>query len=201
MQVPNQQTLCFDENMNLKINGHGQAKILTESDLMSIFIYAQQPYKTIYAVCLYTGCRISEAISLKVSDVNSQMIIFPKGITKGKQSTRSVDIVSELKLFLDNYTQFRKSDYLFPGKRGVSDTVDRTAVHKNLSQVCKRVGIIGVSTHSFRRTALTMMCKRGVPLRHIQEISGHKSLNELQKYLEVTDDDKFKAVSVLSFIN
>ncbi|WP_399313343.1 tyrosine-type recombinase/integrase [Trichocoleus sp. FACHB-262] len=46
---------------------------------------------------------------------------------------------------------------------------------------------MGVSTHSFRRTALTQMSSAGVPLRVIQEISGHRSLQALQRYLEVSE--------------
>jgi integrase len=44
---------------------------------------------------------------------------------------------------------------------------------KILKSASKRVGLSGVSTHSFRRTALTMMSSAGIPLRVIQEISGH----------------------------
>ncbi|MDF5719703.1 MAG: hypothetical protein PUP91_04255 [Rhizonema sp. PD37] len=35
---------------------------------------------------------------------------------------------------------------------------------------------------------------------HIQAISGHASLNELQKYLGVTPEDKQNAVLQLSFL-
>ncbi|MBW4633594.1 MAG: site-specific integrase [Iphinoe sp. HA4291-MV1] len=184
----------------MKINGHGQAKILTDSEIMQIFIYTPQPYKTVYALCLYTGCRISEALSLKKKDVTDSVVMFPKGITKGHIATRTVDITQELRLFLDCYTPSRDSVWLFPGKRGVSDTIDRTTAHKVLKDISTKHGIIGVSTHSFRRTALTRMSNRGIPLRHIQEISGHRSLTELQKYLGVTDEDKLKAVKQLSFL-
>ncbi|MBW4490334.1 MAG: site-specific integrase [Trichocoleus desertorum ATA4-8-CV12] len=50
-----------------------------------------------------------------------------------------------------------------------------------------RLGLVGVSTHSFRRTALTQMNSAGVPLRVIQQISGHHSLQALQRYLEVAE--------------
>lgn len=186
--------------MSLKIDGNGQAKILTDSELMQLFIYSPQPYKTVFAVCLYTGCRVSEALALKKKYITPEMIIFPKGITKGQTTTRTVNITTELKLFLDVYKPSRDSIYLFPGKRGVSDTLNRTTVHKALNQVCSQVGIIGASTHSFRRTALTKMHNRGVPLSHIQAISGHASLNELQKYLGVTPEDKQNAVLQLSFL-
>jgi len=75
----------------------------------------------------------------------------------------------------------------------------RFAADKILRNACKRVGLVGVSTHSFRRTALTMMSSAGVPLRHIQEISGHNELGTLQRYLEVTSEQRKKAVSVIGF--
>ncbi|MEB3191172.1 MAG: tyrosine-type recombinase/integrase [Snowella sp.] len=56
-----------------------------------------------------------------------------------------------------------------------------------------------MSTHSFRRTALTQMHNAGVPLCHIQEISGHRSLATLQRYLEVSSEQKERAVAVIGW--
>ena len=70
---------------------------------------------------------------------------------------------------------------------------------KILKAACDRVGLVGVSTHSFRRTALTMMSSAGIPLRVIQEISGHNDLGTLQRYLEVSPEQKKRAVAVISF--
>ena len=39
----------------------------------------------------------------------------------------------------------------------------------------------------------------GVPLRHIQSISFHKTLSALERYLDVSDEQKFQAISQLSF--
>ncbi len=83
--------------------------------------------------------------------------------------------------------------------RAVTKRLTRFAADKILRDACKRVGLVGVSTHSFRRTALTMMCYAGVPLRHIQEISGHNDLRTLQRYLEVTPEQRKKAVEVIGF--
>ena len=88
---------------------------------------------------------------------------------------------------------------LFPGKRGITERLTRFGAEKILKNACKRVGFVGVSTHSFRRTALTQMCSAGIPLRHIQEISGHNDLGTLQRYLEVTPEQRKKAVSVIGF--
>lgn len=63
------------------------------------------------------------------------------------------------------------------------------------------MGIEGASTHSFRRTALTQMSDAGIPLRIIQEVSGHRTLDELQKYLEVKPEQVRGAIAALSMLS
>ena len=75
----------------------------------------------------------------------------------------------------------------------------RAAADKILKEVCDRLGIKGVSTHSFRRTNLTQMSSSGVPLRVIQEVSGHQSLAALQRYLEVQPEQVKAAISTVGF--
>ncbi|MEA5452951.1 tyrosine-type recombinase/integrase [Leptolyngbya sp. CCNP1308] len=58
---------------------------------------------------------------------------------------------------------------------------------------------LGISTHSFRRTALTNLSNAGVPLRVIQEISVHRSLASLQRYLEVSPEQKKAAIAALGY--
>ena len=85
--------------------------------------------------------------------------------------------------------------------QGVSEYLTRFAADKILktayAHVC--VCLFGVSTHSFRRTALTMMSSAGIPLRVIQEISGHNDLGTLQRYLEVSPEQKRNAVAAIGF--
>ena len=69
----------------------------------------------------------------------------------------------------------------------------RRTVDHELRTVCGKLGLEGVSTHSFRRSALTAASSKGVPLRVIQSISGHSSLDILQRYLSVTDNQKKEA--------
>jgi integrase/recombinase XerD len=73
--------------------------------------------------------------------------------------------------------------FLFPASLTTGHIRPDTA-SRILRKAFDRIGIEGASTHSFRRTALTQMSNNGVPLRIIQEVSGHKSLDILEKYLE-----------------
>jgi integrase/recombinase XerD len=70
-----------------------------------------------------------------------------------------------------------------------------------LREAFDRIGIEGASTHSLRRTALTTMSNNGIPLRIIQEVSGHRSLEVLEEYLAVRDDQVRGAIASLSQIS
>jgi integrase/recombinase XerD len=46
-----------------------------------------------------------------------------------------------------------------------------------------------VTTHTFRHTCATHMLKNGAPVRHLQEMLGHESLESTQIYTRVTIND------------
>ena len=183
----------------MKVNGNGQGKILTTDELRSLFSEGliTSRDRALFGICLFTGCRVSEALALQTTDIRGGVLTFRKSTTKGKLKTRVVDIQPGLAQLLVEYTT--KPGALFPGMRGRSLTLTRFMADKILRDACERVGLVGVSTHSFRRTALTMMSSAGIPLRVIQEISGHNDLGTLQRYLEVTPEQRRKAVAVIGF--
>lgn len=186
--------------LSMKVNGNRQGKILTPEELRLLFTDGlRSPRdKVLFGICLFTSCRVSEALALQTTDIKGETLTFRKSTTKGKLKTRVVDIQPGLVALLAEY-QPVKSGALFPGMRGRSVTLTRFAADKILRDACDRVGLEGVSTHSFRRTALTMMSSAGIPLRVIQEISGHNDLGTLQRYLEVSPEQKRNAVAVIGF--
>ncbi len=183
----------------MKVSGNGQGKILTQDELRRLFTegFLSPRDRALFGICLFTGCRVSEALALQTTDIKSGANTFRKSTTKGKHKTRIVDIPPTLAAIMDEYQP--KSSVMFPGMRGVTERLTRFMADKILRDACKRIGVEGVSTHSFRRTALTQMSSAGIPLRTIQEISGHSDLGTLQRYLEVTPEQKRKAVSVIGF--
>jgi len=180
----------------MKVQGNGQAKVLTPAELTLLFTegLTTPRDRALFGVCLFTGCRISEALGLRRADVGTEVMTFRRGMTKGKLMTREVGISAGLRGLLAEYEG--GVVWLFPGVRG---PLSRFMADRVLRLACERVGLEGVSTHSFRRTALTQMHNAGVPLRHIQEISGHRSLATLQRYLEVSTEQKIQAISVIGW--
>jgi len=158
--------------------------------------------RALFGICLYTTARVNEACSLHTADVYGtdgrvrDRITFRRATTKGKQETRSVPVSPELRQLLEGYRSDRP--YLFPGRWGRGHICPESA-DAILRAAFKRLGIEGASTHSFRRTAITWMHNERVPIKHIQSISGHKSLSALQRYIDVTEKDKEMAIATLSF--
>lgn len=154
--------------------------------------------RSLFGICLYTTARVNEACSLHSADVYGtdgrvrDRITFRRATTKGKQETRSVPVSPELRELLTGYRSDRP--YLFPGRWGRGHICPESA-DAILRATFKRLGIEGASTHSFRQTAITWMHNERVPIKHIQSISGHKSLSALQRYIDVTEKDKEMAIA------
>ena len=191
----------------MKINRHGKAKILSQSEIQQLFNVGLQSDRdrALFGVCLYTACRINEACTLNTQDVYDKRmrvrgeIIFRRHNTKGKLAARAVPVIEELSELLVKYKPDSRNGFLFPGRHGKGH-INSESASRILRETCESIGFEGVSTHSFRRTALTQMSNAGIPLRIIQEVSGHRNLEELQKYLEVMPEQVRGAVSSLSML-
>jgi integrase/recombinase XerD len=181
----------------MKCDRNGQAKILTDSEITAIFSLFSERDRAVFAICLYCGCRISEALSIRSGDIAGGVIVIRKDNTKGKKRSRSIPISPNLEPILRDYLAIASpGDFLFPGRDGTKPLTTAYA-DLTLRQACLTLGIKGVSTHSFRRTALTRMHMAGVPLRTIQKISGHSSLAALAFYLEVSEENMREAVKFI----
>jgi integrase/recombinase XerD len=176
-----------------KVGGHGQAKILTDDELSQLFEegFQRRRDRALFAICLFCGCRISEALQLRVEDLGGGAVTFPKAIVKGKGSTRQVPIIPSLQVFLEEYREGGEGDvmpeqgYLFPGRRGTkAGHLTRANADLILQAACDRIGLEGVSTHSFRRTYITKLRAKGYSPVQIQRRTGHRRLESLLPYFD-----------------
>lgn len=192
----------------VKIAGHGKGKILAPEEIQRLFSTGLQTTRdrTLFAIMLFSGCRINEACTLNTLDVfdskgrTRPYLMLRKGNTKGKLATREIPVIEELRSHLTHYYPEAGNPYLFPGRFNVGHLHPDSAA-RILRKACRRADIEGASTHSFRRTALTQMSNAGIPLRVIAEVSGHRVLSQLQEYLEIKPEQVLGAVSSLSMLS
>lgn len=179
----------------MKVERHGAS--ITISDDTRLQIKRNLPYRfaVLFDVLFYTGCRISEGIQIRWIDIVNNTIVLRKGNTKGKVSTREIPVPQSL---IDDICKLpNEGAFVFCGRSGQGH-IHRTTATYHLSKACEVIGLKNqFSSHGYRRTALTMMHKKNVPLKVIMKISGHSSLGALQRYIDVDDDEIAAAVKNL----
>ena len=177
-----------------KRDRHDQAEIWSADHFEQVMGELSPKMRSLFSICYYTGCRVSEARQLRAEDVVGETLVFRKATTKTKR-TRSVPIHPKLKAVLRE-AGLPSSGYLFPG-RGRNAPITRQACDTALRKACDLLGLRGYSTHSNRRTWATRLDKAGVRLKAIQDLGGWSSMAALQRYLEVSEDEKVDAIAQL----
>ncbi len=192
----------------MKRQGHGRAKILTPDEIYLLFNQGLQTLRdrTLFGFCLYTACRINEAVTQLTCDAydrNGQVrpyMTIRKGNSKGKLASRTIPTSEDLRHLLGQYRPHSGDKYLFPGRWNKNHLHPDSAA-LILRNACHSIGLEGVSTHSFRRTALTQMSDASIPFRVIAEVSGHHNLTQLHAYLEVKPEQVKGAIASLGCLS
>jgi integrase/recombinase XerD len=142
-------------------------------------------HRTILTICYAAGLRISEAISLKVSDVDSQRMVIR--VQKGKgQKDRFVMLSPKLLEVLRAWWPVEKpKQWLFQGDLAGSH-ITREAVGQACQEAHRRCGVTKpVTPHSLRHCFATHLVESGTDVRTIQLLMGHRSLATTARYLRI----------------
>jgi integrase/recombinase XerD len=188
----------------MKLDHHGQAEPIFLDEYRKIREHFRTPReRLLWDIAYYTGERWGAIVQLAVSDVYDNRgkprpsITFKKNTRKDK-STRQVPISSRLALRLKAYA-IPHSHWLFPSPRFADRHISIRAADTSFRVAIDRAGFagLGYSTHSTRRGFITSLHRNGFDIRVIQEITGHKNLAVLSRYIEVTDEQKKSALATL----
>jgi len=130
------------------------------------------------------GLRVSEAVSLKVGDIDSDRMLLHVRHGKGAKD-RTVMLSAQLLDILRTYWRLtRPADWLFPG-RG-ERPIDVTVLHSACRSATKAAGLTKkVSVHTLRHSFATHLLESGVDIRIIQVLLGHNSLSTTARYTQV----------------
>jgi integrase/recombinase XerD len=191
----------------MKTNRYGQSAVLDSNQLDTLISALQGRHHQVLAeVCRRTACRISEGRQLTWASITSSGITFPKTICKGKLASRSVPTTIRLHEVLTSWRREwaalygrepKPGDHVFPGRWGAEPMSSR-AFMDALERAARETGLEGVSSHSFRRSALSSASEAGVPLAALRALSGHQSLSTLQRYLEISQSAKEQAAAAFA---
>ena len=191
----------------MKANRNGRSAVLDTQKLDRLIAALPARHHQVLAeVCRRTACRISEGRQLTWGSITSAAITFPKTITKGKLASRTIPVTPQLHAVLEDWRhewaamngrQPGSRDFVFPG-RYAGCCISSRAFFDALATAARETGLEGVSSHSFRRSALSSASDAGVPLATLRTLSGHQSLSTLQRYLEISQAAKEQAAAAFA---
>jgi integrase/recombinase XerD len=141
--------------------------------------------RTVLTVCYAAGLRVSEAIALKPTDIDSKRMTIRVEQGKGSKD-RYVMLSEQLLLILRDWYRFaRPTTWMFPGViPGTHITRDGIGDACKLALKCSGLSK-PVSPHSMRHAFATHLLERGTDLRTIQLLLGHRSLSTTARYLRM----------------
>ena len=145
-------------------------------------------YRSALMLCYGAGLRISEAVALKVSDIDSQRMLLRVEQGKGKKD-RYAMLSPRLLAVLRCYYRATRPDakgWLFPSWR-----TQRHLTAEALSQACrdaaKQCGLSKrVTAHILRHSFAPHLLENGTDIRVIQVLLGHSRLETTARYTRVS---------------
>ncbi len=148
---------------------------------------------------LTTGMRLSELVSIDLSDVNKDSFnIIGKG---NKERTvyltkNCLDLINSYIIIRSDYLKDDNINALFISTR--KKRISNRAVQATIDKYLKKSGFDTsiYSTHKLRHTAATLMYKYGdVDIRALKDILGHASVSTTQIYTHLDDEDLKNAIN------
>jgi integrase/recombinase XerD len=210
--ITNENHILVEENMK-------QARTLNDKELNLLLLYINTRKhaardKAMVLMTYWGGMRVGEVAATKIKDVLAadgsikHEINLTAEQTKGKYS-RTVVLAEKLRKELLNYllTRFDSKELialtysnfannpLFATQKREGFNANTACYHFHM--LYKAAGIIGASSHSGRRSFLTNLSAKAVPLKVLMELAGHRQAQTTMRYINVTSDMKRAAVELV----
>lgn len=141
--------------------------------------------KALLELLYATGIRVSELISLKVSDLNLKLD-YIRCHNEGKE--RIIPFAQAAHIALDSYMEdgrdklCKGTDYLFTNYQG--NPLSRQGVWKIIKQYADRAGIDKeITPHMLRHSVAAHLLENGADLKAVQEMLGHSTVSTTQMYV------------------
>jgi len=145
--------------------------------------------ETLYA----TGMRVSEAVNLRLDNVNLD-IGFLRCIGKGNKERviplgkKAINSIQRyLKISRPHFLKKKESEFLFLNRFGKK--ISRQSLWKIIKRYARQARIKKpIKPHTLRHSFATHLLERGADLRSVQEMLGHANISTTQVYTHINKD-------------
>jgi integrase/recombinase XerD len=186
-----------------------QAKTFTSVELRRVLDYVatrkhSARNRAMVLLTHWGGLRVGEVAGMRYEDVLDadgnvkREVLLRAEMTKGKNARTlfvSDKLHKELTTYVRTIPASTLSEKLFYTQK--SEGFSANTLAQFFYFLYKNAGIANASSHSGRRTFITTLADKGVGVRVLMSLAGHKSISTTQAYIDVNDDQKRKAVELL----
>jgi integrase/recombinase XerD len=189
-----------------------QAKTLNNDEIRKVLDYvatrkhSERNRAMIYTI-FNTGMRVSEVANLRFKDVVDGEGAVKREIRLSAEDTKTKEarivfvndkLHKELTRYVKLYKPLNNNVKFFYSQKRASDGYSPNTLAQFFYYLFNRAGIAGASSHSGRRSFITNLANKGVGVRVIMGLSGHRALSSVQCYIDCNDDMKRKAINLLN---
>ena len=188
-----------------------QAKTLTAEELRRVLDYTATRKHSIrnralVLMSFYSGCRVGELSSLTYIDVVDAEGKVRDEIRLKAENTKTKEarivfvnakLKKELQQYADTYQPIDTQRKFFYSQKRNSSGYNANTLTQFFHYLYKRAGVFGASSHSGRRTFITNLANKGVGVRLLASLAGHRNISTTQAYIDVNDDMKRHAVELI----
>lgn len=171
-----------------------------KSALMAAAIADQDALTWLFtAIAMSTGMRHSEILRVRWDEIDFDQRRIYIGKAKAGQREQPMPRSLSEKLRGEWKRLGEPTDWLFPANRPEAKKPHRQSMSLQFRRSVLRAKLdpAKVTPHVLRHTAITELVKAGVDLPTIQRISGHKTLEMVLRYTQLSDAHIDESVSVL----
>jgi site-specific recombinase XerD len=163
--------------------------VLSPEEVAQYFEYVPSlKYRCVLMLCYGAGLRIIEAVSLKVSDIDSKRMLLRVEQGKGKKD-RYAMLSPRLLAVLRCYYRALRPDaesWLFPSWR-TKHHITSGSVSQACRDAAKQSGLSKrVTAHILRHSFATHLLEQGTDTRVIQVLLGHSRIETTARYTRVS---------------
>lgn len=146
---------------------------------------APRKHRAVLTTCYAAGLRISEAIQLRPTDIDSRRMVIRVEQGKGQRDRYVMLSAKLLEILRDWWRLSRPTRWLFPGDRP-DHPIGRGAVEQACHRARRRAGLTKpVTPHALRHAFAVHLLEAGTDVRTIQLLLGHRSLETTAQYLRI----------------
>ena len=188
-----------------------QAKTLNQNEIRKVLDYtATRKHSTRNRCLLYTtflsGMRVGEVATLRYSDVinadgtiKNEIRLIAENTKTNEARTVFVNdkLRKEFEKYIAVYKPANPNVKFFYSQKRESNGFTPNTLTQFFHYLYKRAGVDGASSHSGRRTFITNLATKGVGVRVLMSLAGHKNISTTQCYIDVNDDMKRSAVELI----